>query len=120
MTVEQLMRRSQSTAAGAIPSGNHVKEAARIETIRCRIEPEQHRAAHQCGNGTGPEENRTSAPDFRYPRRRQAGRRQWNADLTSGLHSTIKTQMPMGSPTMQQHPTVQGIMPSIVAVITKP
>ncbi len=57
MTVEQLMRRSQSTAAGAIPPGNHVKETARIETIGGRIEPKENRARRQCNSQTAPEKD---------------------------------------------------------------
>src|SRR5436190_13620484 len=47
MTVEQLMRGAETAAAGAIPAGNQVEEAARIETMRCWIEPEQnHSGGH--------------------------------------------------------------------------
>ena len=118
MTVEQLMRRPQSPAAGAVPSGHHAKETARIETIRGRIEPKENRAPRQRRGETAPEKNRAATPHLTHDRRRHA-RRQWNADFTSGLHNTMRTQMPMGNPT-QQHGEIHGTMEMIVAVMTIP
>lgn len=120
MTVQQLMCGAQATAAGAIPAGYHVKETARIETIRGGIDPKENRAARQGGNETAPQKDRAATPHLMDDWRHRA-RRQWNADFTSGLHKTIRTQMPIGNPiTQQQLGVKQGSMERIVAAMTKP
>ena len=119
MAVQQLVRGAQATAAGAIPAGNRVEETAGVKTVQRWVEPEQNCDRGQCNrSATAPEKDGAATPHVTHDRRHRA-RRQWNADFTSGLHSTIKTQMPIGNPT-QQHGEMHGTMEMIVAVMTIP
>lgn len=130
VTVEQLMRGTQAAAAGAENSGGFIQEAARIESVKARIEEIQRESNTE----------RDDASDKQQPaplrrRRVQPGRNarrlgrknvsrarhvaQWNCDFTSAFDKTTIAQMPIGKP-MRQQGDVHGIIARMLAVMHRP